>query len=76
VQKEYNCNNDMMAGYLAEVPRMEKFFNGLRCDISHLTWIANSMALTLPDVIVENCPSLRSSMDSTGQQQKMTRWKS
>jgi hypothetical protein len=28
VQKEYDCNNDMMAGYLAEVRRMEKFFDG------------------------------------------------
>jgi hypothetical protein len=28
VQKEYNCNNDMMDGYLAEVCIMEKFFDG------------------------------------------------
>jgi hypothetical protein len=28
VQKEYDCNNDMMAKYLAEVRRMEKFFDG------------------------------------------------
>jgi hypothetical protein len=28
VQKEYDCNNDMMAGYLVEVRRMEKFFDG------------------------------------------------
>jgi ribonuclease HI len=28
VQKEYDCNNDMKSGYLAEVCRMEKFFNG------------------------------------------------
>jgi ribonuclease HI len=27
-QKEYDCNNDKMAKYLAEVCRMEKFFNG------------------------------------------------
>jgi hypothetical protein len=27
VQKEYDYNNDMMVGYLAEVSRMEKFFN-------------------------------------------------
>jgi ribonuclease HI len=26
VQKEYDCNNDKMAEYLAEVRRMEKFF--------------------------------------------------
>jgi hypothetical protein len=28
VQKEYNCNNDMMAEYLEEVRRMEMFFDG------------------------------------------------
>jgi hypothetical protein len=28
VQKEYDYNNDMMVGYLAEVRRMEKFFDG------------------------------------------------
>jgi ribonuclease HI len=28
VRKEYDCNNDMMAGYLAEVRIMEKFFDG------------------------------------------------
>jgi ribonuclease HI len=28
VQKEYDCNNEMMAGYLVEVRRMEKFFDG------------------------------------------------
>jgi hypothetical protein len=27
VQKEYDCNNDMMAEYLGEVCMMEKFFN-------------------------------------------------
>jgi hypothetical protein len=28
VQKEYDCNNDMMVGYLAEVRRIVKFFYG------------------------------------------------
>jgi ribonuclease H / adenosylcobalamin/alpha-ribazole phosphatase len=28
VQKEYDCNNGKMAKYLAEVRRMEKFFDG------------------------------------------------
>jgi hypothetical protein len=28
VQKEYDCNNDKMAEYLAEVRRLEKFFDG------------------------------------------------
>jgi ribonuclease H / adenosylcobalamin/alpha-ribazole phosphatase len=62
VQKEYDCNNDMMAKYLAEVRRMEKFFDGFEiryvprldnCDADHLAWIASSRAPTPPDVIVE-----------------------
>jgi hypothetical protein len=28
VQKEYGCNDDKMADYLAEVRRMEKLFDG------------------------------------------------
>jgi ribonuclease HI len=28
IQKEYDYNNDIMAGYLAEVRRMKKFFDG------------------------------------------------
>jgi ribonuclease HI len=28
VQKEYDCNSDKMAEYLAEVRRLEKFFDG------------------------------------------------
>jgi hypothetical protein len=28
VQNVYDCNNDMMVEYLAEVHRMEKFFDG------------------------------------------------
>jgi ribonuclease HI len=61
VQKEYDCNNDKMVEYLAEVWRMEKFFNGFEvryiphmdnCDADHLTWIASSRAPTPPDVIV------------------------
>jgi hypothetical protein len=28
VQKEYDCNNDKMTEYLAEVRRLEKFFDG------------------------------------------------
>jgi hypothetical protein len=28
VQKDYDCNNDMVVEYLAEVCRIEKFFNG------------------------------------------------
>jgi hypothetical protein len=28
VQKEYDYNSDLMAKYLAEVRRMEKFFDG------------------------------------------------
>jgi hypothetical protein len=52
----------MMAGYLVEVRRMEKFFNGFEVryvprldnhDANHLPWIASSRALTPLDVIVE-----------------------
>jgi hypothetical protein len=62
IQKEYECNNDMMAGYLAEVCRMEKFFEGFEVryvprldnrDADHLAWITSSKAPTPPDVIVE-----------------------
>jgi hypothetical protein len=35
VQKEYDCNDDRMTDYLAEVRRMEKFFMALRYDTSH-----------------------------------------
>jgi hypothetical protein len=36
VQKEYDCNNDMMAKYLVEVRRMEKFFDGFEYGMSHV----------------------------------------
>jgi ribonuclease HI len=63
VQKEYDCNNEMMAGYLAEVRRMEKFFDSFKVryvprldnrDADHLAWIASSRAPTPWDVVVEN----------------------
>jgi ribonuclease HI len=59
VQKEYDCN-DKMAEYLAEVRRMEKFFDDFEVryiphldnhDADHLAWIASSGAPTPPDVI-------------------------
>jgi hypothetical protein len=62
VQKEYDCNNDMMAEYLAEVHRMEKFFDAFEVwyvprlknrDADHVAWIASSRAPTPPDVIIE-----------------------
>jgi hypothetical protein len=62
VQKEYDCSNDMMAGYLLEVHRMEKFFDEFKVryvphcgsrDTDHLAWITSSRAPTPPDVIVE-----------------------
>jgi hypothetical protein len=52
----------MMAEYLAEVRRMEKFFNGFEVwyvprldnrDVDHLTWIASTRAPTPPNVIIE-----------------------
>jgi hypothetical protein len=51
-----------MAGYLADVRIMEKFFDGFEIwyvphldnrDANHLAWIASSRAPTPPDVIVE-----------------------
>jgi hypothetical protein len=60
-----------MAEYLAEVHRMEKFFNGFEVwyvsrldnyDADHLAWIASSRAPTPSDVIIEKLtkPSVRS----------------
>jgi hypothetical protein len=70
IQKEYDCNNDKMVEYLAEVCRMEKFFDGFKVryvphlnnrDVDHLAWIAFSRAPTPPDVIIEKLskPSVR-----------------
>jgi hypothetical protein len=62
VQKEYDCNNEMMVGYLSEVCRMEKFFDGFevwyvphidKSDVDHLVWITFSKAPTPLDVIIE-----------------------
>jgi ribonuclease HI len=36
VQKEYDCNNEMMARYLAEVCRMEKFLMVLKFGMPHV----------------------------------------
>jgi ribonuclease HI len=77
VQKEYDCNSEMMVKYLAEVCRMEKFFDGFKVwyvprldnhDADHLAWIASFRAPTAPDVIVERLfkPSVKSE-ESTGQ---------
>jgi ribonuclease HI len=70
VQKEYDCNNDKMTEYLAEVRRMEKFFDGFELwyvprlnnhDVDHLAWIAFSRVPTPLDVIIEKLtkPSIR-----------------
>jgi hypothetical protein len=62
VQKEYDCNNDMMAEYLVEMRRIENFFDGFEVryvphldnhNADHLAWIASFRAPTPPDVIVE-----------------------
>jgi ribonuclease HI len=77
VQKEYDCNSDMMAEYLAEVRRMEKSFDEFKVqnvprldnrNADHLAWIAFSRALTPPDVIVERLfKPLVKPEESTGQ---------
>jgi hypothetical protein len=63
VQTEYGCNNEKMTKYLAEVHRMEKFFDGFEvqyvpqlnnCDADHLAWIASSRAPTPLDAIIKN----------------------
>jgi ribonuclease HI len=70
VQKEYDCNNGKMTEYLAEVRRMEKFFNRFEVryvprldnrDANHLAWIASSRASTPPNIIIERLtkPSVR-----------------
>jgi hypothetical protein len=70
VQKEYGCNDDKMADYLAEVRRMEKFFDGFEVryvphldnhDTNHLAWIASSKAPIPSDVIIEKLtkPSIK-----------------
>jgi hypothetical protein len=70
VQKEYGCNDDKVADYLAEVQRMEKFFDGFEVryiprlnnqGMDHLAWIASSRALIPLDVIVEKLtkPSIK-----------------
>jgi transposase InsO family protein len=71
VQKGYDCNDDKMADYLAEVRRMEKFFDGFKVwyvprldnrDTDHLAWIASSRASIPSEVIVEKLtkPSIKS----------------
>jgi hypothetical protein len=60
--KEYDCNNDKMTNYLAEVRRLEKFFDEFEvryvplqdnCDADDLVWIASSRVPTPTDVIIE-----------------------
>jgi hypothetical protein len=62
VQKEYDCNSDMMIEYLAKMCKIEKFFDGFEVryvlhldnrDADHLAWIASSRAPTPPDVTIE-----------------------
>jgi hypothetical protein len=59
-----------MIEYLAEVHRMEKFFDEFEvryvahldnCDADHVAWIAFFRAPTLPDIIIEKLtkPSVR-----------------
>jgi ribonuclease HI len=73
VQKEYDYSNDKMVEYLAEVRKIEKFFDGFEvwyvphldnCDADYLAWIAFSRAPTPPDVIIEK-------LTRSGQQKKL-----
>jgi ribonuclease HI len=62
VQKEYGYNDDKMTDYLAEIWRMEKFYDDFEVryaprldnrDADHLAWIASSRAPIPSDVIIE-----------------------
>jgi hypothetical protein len=75
VQKKYDCNIDKMTKYLAEVRRMEKFFDGFEVqyiphldnhDADHLAWIASSRKPTMPDIIIEKLtkPLVRSTKEA------------
>jgi hypothetical protein len=70
VQKVYGYNDDKMADYLAEVRRIEKFFDGFEVrhiprldnwDVDHLAWIASSRVLIPSKVNVEKLtkPSIK-----------------
>jgi hypothetical protein len=65
VQKEYDYNNEMMVEYLAEVCKMEKFFDIFEVryvphldnhDANHLAWIASYREPTPSDVNIEKLP--------------------
>jgi hypothetical protein len=73
-----------MAGYLAEVHRMEKFFDGFEIwyvphldnhDADHLAWVASSRAPTPSDVIIEKLtkPSVRPVEEASVQQSQIRR---
>jgi hypothetical protein len=75
VQKEYDCNNDKMTDYVAEVHMMEKFFDEFEVwyvphmdnyDADHLACITSSRAPTLPDIIIEKLskPSIKTEEDT------------
>jgi hypothetical protein len=64
-----------MTEYLAEVRRMEKFFDGFKVryvprldnrDADHLAWITSSRAPTSPDIIIEKLckPSVKPAEDA------------
>jgi hypothetical protein len=72
---EYDCNIGKMVEYLAEVRRMEKFFDGFEVwyvprldnrDVDNLAWIVSSKASTSSNVIIEKLtkPSVRLAEES------------
>jgi hypothetical protein len=81
VQKEYNSNDDKTTNYLAEVRKMEKFFDGFEIryvprldnwDTDHRAWITSSRAPIPLDVVVEKLtkPSIKS-METLGETDPM-----
>jgi hypothetical protein len=74
VQKEYGYNDDKMTDYLAEVRRMEKFFDDFEVryvphlenrDTTHLAWIASSRAPIPSEVIVKKLTKPSVKLDET-----------
>jgi ribonuclease HI len=81
VQKEYDSNDDKTTNYLAEVRKMEKFFDGFEIryvphldnwDTDHRAWITSSRAPIPLDVVVEKLtkPSIKS-METLGETDPM-----
>ena len=61
MDKEYSCNDERMADYLAEVRKMEKYFDSFEVRYihrlenkvaDHLSWVSSSRSPVLEDVVL------------------------